>query len=174
MRTTIITDASFCPDHKLGGWGYWIASDRRPEACPEGKRGGGGELRKVGDNNAAEMMAVVNALHVALELGLVQAADDVLVQTDCQAAILAFTTGRSGMSDEQQAVVARWRAMIGGWAGLRVQFKHVKGHTNRATHGGARFGANRACDARARSYMRAARDRASNCETPNERAVRLA
>jgi ribonuclease HI len=84
MRVTIIADASFCPNTNVAGYGYWIATER-------GKQGGGGEMKgRVEGNIAAEMQAVANALHIALRLTLVQQKDEVLIQTDCMAAIDAF------------------------------------------------------------------------------------
>lgn len=144
---TILADASFCPRTRAAGWGYWIASDR-------GKRGGGGELRRmrVGETSKhAEMMALVNALKVARAAGLVLDGDEILFQTDCIEAITCFRAKRpKRITDVMDQLTAT----------LDVTYKHVKGHTSRVTHTAARFGANRACDERARHYMLQARARA--------------
>lgn len=88
MRVTIIADASFCPDTNVAGYGYWIA-------CERGKDGGGGEMKgRVESSLIAEMQAVVNALYISIRKNLVQANDHVLLQTDCEGAILKFKTGK--------------------------------------------------------------------------------
>jgi len=163
VRATILADASYCPDTGAGGWGYWIASDR-------GKRGGGGELSRPGTSTIAEMMAVVNALHVARAAELALPGDCLLVQTDCQAAIQAFEGTRACHDVDEQAVLAAFHEFRAWLAGL-VVFRHVKGHTSRAKQPGARFGANRACDGRAGRHMRAARARireASSAVVPQD------
>ena len=84
MLITIITDASHCPETKVGGYGYWLASKR-------GKKGGSGTFKgTVETSSLAEMMAVANSLHIAIADHIVQMDDHVLIQTDCEAAIQAF------------------------------------------------------------------------------------
>lgn len=143
---TILADASFCPDTKAAGWGYWIASDR-------GKRGGGGVIKGMRSDYTskhAEMMALVNALAVARKAGLVEDGDEILFQTDCVEAILCFRSGRPKHITDKMAELT---------INLNVTYKHVKGHTNRETHKQARYGANRMCDYRAGLYMRQERAR---------------
>lgn len=151
MRATVLADASYCPRTGAAGYGYWIASDR-------GKRGGGAELRRATSSGVAEMMAVVNALWMARETGLVQGGDYVLVQTDCQAAIGAFEGTRCCHDVDEQAVLGSYHELVRK-SGMRVYFRHVKGHTSRHRNPEARFGANRACDGRAGEHMRRARAR---------------
>jgi ribonuclease HI len=147
---TILADASFCSRTSAAGWGYWIASDR-------GKLGGGGELKRATSSAVAEMMAVVNALDVGLRGFLIQKDDTVLIQTDCQEAIIAFCQGTSRDVD-QTAVLEAYFVRVRAFK-LTVRFKHVKGHTSRHTHTDARYGANRACDGRARRAMQQMRKR---------------
>lgn len=65
MRVTIIADASWCPDTYLGGYGFWIASER-------GKMPGEGVFKRKCNNSCeAEAMALVNALHVGIKNNLV-------------------------------------------------------------------------------------------------------
>jgi len=151
VRATILADASWCPHSHAGGWGYWIASDR-------GKRGGGGPLRTATTSTVAEMMAVVNAVKVALNAELVEQGDELLVQTDCLAAIDAFKGRRTCHDVDEQHVLQVYAAVLFA-APMHVAFRHVKGHTNRHTRPEARFGANRACDGRARHHMLAERAR---------------
>lgn len=149
MRVTIIADASFCPDTNVAGYGFWIASER-------GKQGGGGEMKcRVDGNIAAEMQAVVNALYIAHRLQLVQAADEVLIQTDCMAAIDAFEGKRRNLPAQEWEAVKVLRRLRSDHS-LRVVFRHVKGHTGKKE---ARFVTNHLCDKRAKEAMRRARAR---------------
>lgn len=76
MNVTIFADASWCPEYKVGGYGFWIASAR-------GKAGGGGALKEPVDTaTIAEMMALCNALAIGVRKRLVMPADIVLMQTE--------------------------------------------------------------------------------------------
>lgn len=141
---TILTDASFCPRTGAAGFGYWIASDR-------GKKGGGGPILHPCENSGdAEAMAIVNTLFIARKHGLVEHGDEVLIQSDSTEAIAGLKKARWPKIHKEFVTLCLT---------LDVRFKHVKGHTNRETHKQARYGANRACDQRARLYMRQERAR---------------
>ena len=149
MRVTIIADASFCPDTNVAGYGYWIASER-------GKQGGGGEMKSLVEGNiAAEMQAVVNAIHIAHRLQLVQATDEVLIETDCIAAIDAFDGKRKNLPLQEWDAVRVLRRPRSEYD-LRIVFRHVKGHTGKKE---ARYITNHLCDKRAKEAMRRARAR---------------
>jgi len=149
MRVTIIADASFCPDTNVAGYGFWIASER-------GKQGGGGEMKcRLEGNIAAEMQAVANALHIATRLQLVQAADEVLIQTDCMAAIDAFEGKRKNLPSQEWEAVRVLRRLRSEH-NLQIVFRHVKGHTGKKE---ARYVTNHLCDKRAKEAMRRARAR---------------
>lgn len=108
---------------------------------------------RVEGNIAAEMQAVVNALYIAHRLQLVQAADEVLIQTDCMAAIDAFEGKRRNLPAQEWEAVRVLRRLRSDHS-LRVVFRHVKGHTGKKE---ARFVANHLCDKRAKEAMRRAR-----------------
>lgn len=148
MLVTVISDASFCPQYKVAGYGYWIASGR-------GKQGGSGQIiEEVEDTNSAEMMAVCNAIWHGVTKHLIVQNDSVLVQTDSLAAIDRLRGTRVvTMTDQQKRIVAYYEKTIRRM-GLSVSLRHVKGHT---VHQEARYAANRACDKRAKVEMRAAR-----------------
>lgn len=149
MRVTIIADASWCPQTHVAGYGFWIASDR-------GKQGGSGAMRNtVVNNNAAEMMALINGLHHACKTGLVQACDAVLLQTDCQAAIHALVNAetRKHISKTELELVAYFKELQDR-VGFNVEFRHVKGHTDGKQ---PRLFINNKCDEFARKAMRKAR-----------------
>lgn len=148
MWVTIIADASYCPDTGVAGYGFWIASQR-------GKRGGDGVIETAVVNNiAAEIMALLNALHVARKAGLVLESDSVLLQTDCQPAIDALKGARQSIT-EQEAELVRWFNDFVGEHKLHIRMKHVKGHTDRED---ARYVVNNICDRKARRNMRQARE----------------
>lgn len=147
MRVTILADASHCPDTKAGGYGYWIASER-------GKKGGSGALNgAIQSSTLAEIMAIANAIYHGVNNGLVQGHDILLIQTDCESAIFAFTSKRKGSVEEKKVI--EYVQKVTRLLSLTVEYKHVKGHTNRSE---ARYAANNACDRAARKAMRKARD----------------
>lgn len=146
MLVTIIADASFCPQSKVSGYGYWILCDR-------GSLGGGGPLAKglsVVNSTVSEMMAIVNALHIAIKSNLVNPCDTVLLQSDCMSALDALSFKRTNITPVEQAIVAKLNEYMLQHC-LNLQFRHVKGHTNRT---GARYVTNGRCDERAKIEMR--------------------
>ena len=148
MWVTIIADASYCPDTGKAGYGFWIASQR-------GKRGGDGIIETDVENNiAAEMMALLNALHVARKAELILEHDSVLLQTDCQPAIDAFKGRRQSITQQEKDLVS-WYTKFREEHSLHIRLKHVKGHTARED---ARYVVNNICDKKARRNMRKARD----------------
>lgn len=149
MNVTILADASWCPDTKAAGYGFWVASAR-------GKTPGGGSMREtVSGSLPAEMMAVCNALHAAIDLQLVKSGDVVLMQIDCVAAIKRFTAGYSpAVKDEKRAY--KFFKELTKTHRIAVLFKHVKAHTSGHD---ARHKSNNHCDTRAKDGMRAMRQR---------------
>jgi len=147
MKIIVLADASHCPQTKAGGYGFWIASAR-------GKRGGGGQLKgKVDTSTLAEMMAIANAIHQGIVWGLIRSQDELLIQTDCQAAIDGFMKERK-LSETENTVVCHV-LKLQNRVQLKVIFKHVKGHTN---HSDAKYSSNRVCDRVARRHMKRARE----------------
>lgn len=139
----MLADASHHPKHKVGGYGFWIASER-------GKLPGGGPFKnRVRDNNAAEMMAIVNALYEGARAGLIQEGDFVLIQTDSAYAIERFWGRIPLRNNDAQAAFDQFHALLKR-LDLRYDFRHVKGHSN---VNDARSMANRMCDKRAKLGM---------------------
>lgn len=148
MDVTVLSDASFCPNYHVAGYGYWIASSR-------GKLGGGGAvIEEVLDTNAAEMMAVCNAIWHAIGAGLICEGDNLLIQTDSTAAIDRFKGTRVVTITEQQSRVIKYFEKIVSRLKLTVRFRHVKAHT---AINDSRSLANRSFDKRAKAAMREAR-----------------
>lgn len=149
MRVTIIADASYCSQTGAAGYGWWTA-------CERGKQGGGGAMKdKMCSSSAAEMMALVNALHISLRFNLVQGGDHILFQTDCMAAIDAFHGKRQQLNKSERAA-KKLIYDLKRQNNLTYSFRHVKGHTNRKE---ARFVTNNLCDMRAKVGMRLARQK---------------
>lgn len=148
MNVTILSDASYCPKYKVAGYGFWIA-------CTRGKLGGSGQiLEDVEDTNAAEMMAICNAIWHGVTDRLIERGDRLLIQTDSLAAIDRLRGQRVVTVTEQQSRVVAYYEKTVRRLELGVQLRHVKAHT---LHQEPRFVANRMCDKRAKEEMRAAR-----------------
>lgn len=151
MNVTIICDGSYCPDEKVAGYGFWIASSR-------GKLGGGGVCAPghvVSNNTVAEMMAMCNSVWKALESGLLRHSDEVLLQTDCIAAIRAFQQLRYNLIEQELNAVKYMQRIEKEW-GISFKYRHVKGHSQVED---ARSITNRVCDKTAKEYMRIERVR---------------
>ena len=105
-------------------------------------------------------MAVVNALHAAITLGIAAPGDHVLVQTDSVHAVRLFS-GRL----HKQKVLKNYTVMVSAFRelvarhNLTTEFRHVKGHSKQQD---ARSLAQRMTDRMARKAMRAARKEAAN------------
>jgi ribonuclease HI len=150
MRVTLIADASFCSFTGAGGYGWWAASER-------GKQGGGGAMRdKVCSSSAAEMIAIVNGLHMAIKFGIVHAGDHVLLQTDCMAALDGFQHRRTKQLNKSELAAFKKLYELKKQHRLTYSFRHVKGHSNIKE---ARYITNNLCDERAKVGMRLARRR---------------
>src|SRR5690348_8067075 len=101
MRVTIIADASIDPAQKVGAYAFWAVSKR-------GRHAGQGAFKaELTSSTHAEMMAIVNALHMAIALEIAQAEDQVLIQNDCQSAIQLL--GRDPIKDRDRNIVQRFR-----------------------------------------------------------------
>lgn len=139
-----MVDASWDPETKAGGYGYWIASNR-------GKVGGGAPLDgKLDSSNLAEMQAVCNVLFIARNGGFVLPGDEVLIQTDCRAAMRGLEGSRELTVKETE--VRKTYLKLN--QSLYVELRHVRGHSLRMEN---RFCANRHCDASAYGAMQHAR-----------------
>lgn len=164
MRVTIISDASWCPNTRAAGYGFWSVSER-------GRHAGGGSF-KAGAKSAmhAEMMAIVNALHVTLALGIAAKGDRVLIQTDCLYGIYTFE-GRGLMGKKARKRNAFLSPVVDLFKehvranDLTVEFRHVRGHTSVADQ---RSMAQRHADARARVGMKKARAARRDVQLPKE------
>lgn len=151
MQVTILTDASWCPETRATGYGYWIASAR-------GKRPGGNVMQPAQNSSHAEMMAIANSLHVAVNAGLVEPGDEVLIQTDSIDAIAGLKGERLKYETftPEMGLVRQFVIQFIEKNRLTLEYRHVKGHSNRPE---SRFKANNHCDERAKGFMRKERKR---------------
>lgn len=151
MHITIMTDASLCGKHRVGGFGYWIAS-------PRGKKAGGGILKgTVKDSYEAEFKAVANSLYIAIQHKLVHSGDNVLIQLD-NSGVIHSMSGSNNIRKDIQEVVDIIVSLRTEYQ-LNLEFRHVKGHSKKTEN---RYIANKMCDLRAKHFMRKARENAIN------------
>lgn len=152
MLVTIITDASFCPHTRAGGYGCWIASDR-------GRGEYGGPLNDTSDSSEAEAKAACNGLHHAITNGLVKQGDRILIQMDCKPALSLFKEERPSRLAERAAL--EWLKDTAQRNNLTLLFRHVKGHNTNSV--ASRSIAQEKCDKLARKYMELERGK-RNCQ----------
>jgi ribonuclease HI len=101
-------------------------------------------------SNLAEMQAICNVLYIARTDGYVLPGDEVLIQTDCRAAIQGLTGFREVVGRELDAQKT-FRKLS---ESIFVDLRHVKGHTSRDE---ARYRANHHCDRQAYAAMKRAK-----------------
>lgn len=150
---TIIVDASHCPSTMAGGYGFWLASQRGCFA------GGGSFKESIPHSRCAEICAIVNAFHSGVSKGRILPGDEVLIQNDCLSAIdfLQDPHGKGGHSFEKKAAELFCSIMLMG--GVKVNFRHVKGHTSTRDQRSKSQGI---CDHVAKKHMREARAKILN------------
>ena len=139
MRTTVITDASFCSETKAGGWAAWIAYD----VGPKGQHSGMFRSRPP-NSGVAELQAALNGIWLAYQNG----ARDILIQTDCLAIVHA-AQGKGAYGEAFRL------AKRDHFPAAVIRAKHVKGHSDVQD---ARSWCNRWCDKQAKIHMRKQRD----------------
>lgn len=132
ITTTVICDASWCPETGAGGWAAWATTTSSTGKVARQYLHGSFRDNPNGSLQA-EVWAMKNGIHIAKKLMKQHRSGGVLLaQSDCVGAIKEVS---EGIDD--------------------IVFRHVKGHTDNA---GARFWVNRWCDRMARKSMRALRE----------------
>ena len=103
MIVTIVSDASFCPKSGAAGYGIWIASNR-------GKTAFGNQFKhKMSSSNEAEVCAIVNGICFALKTRHLIVSDTLVINTDCQSAILLLNKRRKGSTKREQTALEMHR-----------------------------------------------------------------
>jgi len=172
VNVTIFSDASLCPETRVGGWAGWIKSDRGVLAID-------GEFRDLLiDTTIAEAMAAINSICYAISRNQIEPGDTLVLATDNNS-VMNVLEGRSKRK-------FRWKdARRRGWtmkehriyinksnsqlnqiasiyktkvidAGIALRWNHVKGHRGNIDK---RSAVNHGCDRRAKTAMRNARKR---------------
>lgn len=116
MIVTIFADASFY--NHAGGWGAWAKSDRAMGSL------GKGFARRVEDSVEAEMIAVVEAVKMARAYGIAEDGDRLIIQTDCQQAIMFFGS-KEKIKDRYLWLRSELIKLV---EGCTHEFRWVKGH----------------------------------------------
>lgn len=144
VRATVITDASFCPNTKSGGWAAWVKGDGGIVV----KRSGA--LRLCENSTHAEVAAAANGCWLAAASG----ARELLLQSDCMA-VIHILRGAC----KAPLLLETWRLLMAMpvMQGVVVTGRHVKGHGRVKD---ARTWVNDWCDREARIYMEKGRGNA--------------
>lgn len=132
LSATVNTDASFCPRTNAGGWAAWISIDGGQKIKWHGKF-----HKRPKTSSEAELWAIFNGIHLAAAAGVT----DVLVQSDCKAALLHL--------ERDTAQTRFMRSKLARPVTIRT--KHVRAHTDTAS---PRTWVNDWCDRMAKNHMR--------------------
>lgn len=143
MLVSVFSDGSFCRHKLVGGWGAFIKSNR-------GSLFRGGPLRgRVNTSLEAEVLAAVNAIHLAVSTEIAVEGDLILLQSDCTDALDILTlVGRSGTARCRYAKKLTNRLLMK--KGIALNVRHVKGHQRSLE---PRFKVNNICDEMAKEGM---------------------
>lgn len=137
MLITINTDASWCPQTKVGGYCFWISS-------PWGRFKKHGKLRlKPHNSTAAELMCIVNSLYYVYKHKDLKNCSKIIINTDS-------TWGINYLKKEESKKAKSWNypkkrfKEIRKKIGAEIEFRDIKAHTNDLTQ--ARLWVNDYCD----------------------------
>lgn len=146
MNVTLMTDASICGETGVGGYGFWVVSQR-------GGLPGQGKFKTLTkDSLQGELKAVINSLSKAIKMDAIQYGDSILIQLDNQG-VIACIEGKSTPRSDIVPLLDKLKCIVKD-NGLSISCRHVKAHTNRKDN---RYIANKMCDLRAKEEMRKAR-----------------
>lgn len=134
---TVNTDASFVHQKKEGGWAFWLVSDYYKV------RDYGKFKEPVHDVQTAEMMAVINALHIVKKRGVVF--DRIVV--NCDNSTVRACINR--MEPHNKFPVSLVLINILRSFGCKVYAKEIRGHSKEST---PRQIVNNWCDKMSRAY----------------------
>lgn len=143
---TIYTDASYCHDTRVAGWGAWMRDSNKTYSC------GGVFKCKFDSSNKAELYAIIEAIKHAHAIDWLKTASLIVIVTDSQYA-KGVIDGTIVRGTETQALL---RDIFGLMkvCSCRWKVNWVKGHSN---NDGARSWVNQQCDRIARKHMQEAR-----------------
>lgn len=140
---TINTDASYHPEHKVGGYAFYIICD-----LFKIQKGG---MFKVHPKNAmeAEMMCMANAVHIVLHQKELPEFDLVIINSDC---LFAFQRiGKKSNSPIGKKIALLLRDLRKRTNFKKYELRHVKAHSGVQDK---RSFVNEWCDKEAKKWMR--------------------
>lgn len=157
MLVTVFSDASYCDQTSMAGWGAFVISNR-------GRLRTGGSFKNAVPNSAiAETYAGLNAIYTALRQGLAKPGDNILLQSDCMALKhYLFKPCESAENhemryrEERLAIRHSFNKLQFDYA-LDIELRWVKGHKGNAS---PRNYCNTVCDSIAKEHMQRARQQA--------------
>ena len=163
--TTIITDASWCPNTHAGGWAAWVVNSGIRQKMS-------GELQKYVSSFDAECAAITNGFFLAHKTGLLVRKGKVIIQSDCTHALeVLIDQGRTS-----NPAVSKMIAQLSEYHNLykyEIESRHVKGHQDPSKD--ARTFVNNWCDREAKRHMREMRKRfADKSNKPRVKELRNA
>ena len=120
---TIYSDASWCPNKKVGGWGSWMRFEDTIH------RAGGPLLAKtvLESSNDAETAAAANALSAAFHQGMLEQAKMIVFVIDSLHAG-GVINGTINPSTDTQKMALAFIKKVAASHGVSVKANHVKGH----------------------------------------------
>jgi ribonuclease HI len=144
---TINTDASFNPQHKLGGYAFYIV-------CDLFKIQKAGMFKKPVDNSKdAEIMCIGNAISTLLAQPELPETTWLIINSDC---LYGMSDIRKSTSELAKKVNRMWAALINRTKSRHNKMRHVKAHNGTPD---ARSWVNDWCDKEAKKWMRIAVER---------------
>jgi len=139
MLVTITTDASFYHEYKVGGYAFWITSQRGRKALA------GAFKDDVVSSNDAEFKCVVNSLYQLKALGW--EVTQIYVNTDSQAVMNSIEGRHDKLPEYAKATLKQYEDILVKLNNPVVSARHVKAHKHTKT---ARHWCNQWCDDNAR------------------------
>lgn len=107
------------------------------------------------NSTEAETYGICNSVQIAINKGLIQPGDHVLIQCDSMGSLQALRGDRPHLSGGEREAVEWFKRLLNS-VGFTFDTRHVKGHTGETT---GRHGANEHCDKRAKKHMKQKRDK---------------
>lgn len=138
MKLTINTDASFCPNEKVGGFAFWIK-------CNQFTFKGSGIIKNPENSSDSELKAVCNALYLLKKRYVVEKITTVYINTDSKYVIQWIKK-----KNDDPVTNLIWE-ILNTYNPDEVLVRHVKAHSHTKT---ARHFVNQWCDDMARIEMK--------------------
>ena len=143
MLVTITTDASFYPEHKEGGYAFWISTNLgRIRLAAAFKN-------KVICPHDAEFKCIINSLHRLHKENLT--IKTIYINTDSQTVIDTVDKKNTSLPSYAKENLKQFNLIIGKLNSPKIIMRHVKGHLHTKT---PRHWVNSWCDKEAKKAAR--------------------